>query len=181
MNIQSAQFHLNTTDILNSVTVGDYPVVNQYGSVNAIKTDYTWNNIDFKTILGDMYDKFDKFNIKLCSVQYNTQFNTVYGTTPNDRHLSINIYGLPFSNCTYDSKLNSNVNFFACGSVILVQNLAGQTFFQDSNICTIYSPRSPCNIRINLTTLEGSLPSTGNGTIYPHLCFYFGIYGIEKD
>ncbi len=179
MNIQSAQFHLNTTDILNSVTVGDYPVVNQYGSVNQIKTDYTWNNIDFKTILGDMYDKYEKFNVKLCSIQYTQQ--AVYGTTLADRNLSINIFGLPFSNCTYESRLNSNVSFFNGGSLTLVQNAAGQANLQDSNICTIYSPRSPCNIRINLTLIDNSTPVTGIGTIYPHLCFYFRIYGIEKD
>lgn len=179
MNIQSAQFHLNTTDILNSVTVGDYPVVNQYGSVNTIKTDYTWNNIDFKTILGDMYDKYEKFNVKLCSVQYTQQ--AVYGTTLADRNLSINIFGLPFSNCTYESRFNCNVSFFNSGSFTLVQNTAGQANLQDSNICTIYSPRSPCNIRINLTLIDNSTPATGNGTVYPHLCFYFRIYGIEKD
>ena len=179
MNIQSAQFHLNTTDILNSLTVGDYPVINQYGSVNTIKTDYTWNNIDFHTILGDMYDKFEKFNIKLCSVNYAQQ--AIYGTTLNDRNLSINIYGLPFSNCTYESKVNSNVSFFNSGSITLVQNAAGQAYLQDSNMCTIYSPRSPCNIRINLSLIDSSTPGTGAATIYPHLCFYFRIYGIEKD
>ena len=179
MNIQSAQFHLNTTDILNSVTVGDYPVINQYGNVNTIKTDFTWNNIDFKTILGDMYDKFDKFNIKFCSFQYTQQ--AIFGLSLNDRCLSINMYGLPFSNCTYDTKLNSNVSYFNSGSVILNQNVAGQTNFIDNNMCTIYSPRSPCNIRINLTLLDNSTPATGAGTIYPHLSFYFRIYGIEKD
>ena len=124
MDIQSAHFHLNTTDILNSVTVGDYPVINQYGSVNTIKTDYTWNNIDFKTILGDMYDKFEKFNIKLCAVQYTQQ--AIFGLSLNDRCLSVNMYGLPFSNSTYDVKLNSNVSYFNSGGLVLVQNTAGQ-------------------------------------------------------
>ena len=182
MNTEFATFHLNTTDILNSITVGDYPVVNKYGALNNIKTDMVWNNIDFKTILGDMYDKFTKFNVKLCSVNYAQQ--AVYGTTLNDRNLSINMYGLPFSNCTYETKQNSNGSFFNSGSLTLVQNVAGQVYLQDSNMMTIYSPYVQQTIRICLTLIDGSIPNTGVGTIYPHLCFYFRVYGVsdcDKD
>ena len=178
MNTEFAAFHLNTTDILNSVTVGDYPVSNTYGNVSTIKTDITWNNVDFKTILGDMYDKYKKFNVKLCSVNYAQQ--AVYGTSLNDRNLSVNVYGLPFSNCTYETKQNSKSSFFNGGSITLVQNVAGQVYLQDSNMMTIYSPTNPQTIRINLTLIDGSTPATGIGTIYPHLCFYFRVYGIEE-
>lgn len=178
MNIEFATFHLNTTDILNSVIVGDYPVVNAFGSVNTIKTDLTWNNINFQTILGDMYNKYKKFNVKLCSVNYAQQ--AVYGTALNDRNLSINIYGLPFSNCTYETKPNSNTSFFHGGCITLVQNTAGQVYLQDNLMMTIYSPTAPQTVRINLTLIDGSSPATGAGTIYPHLCFYFRIYGVSE-
>ena len=179
MNIQSAGFHLNTTDILNSAVVGDYPVINQYGSVNAIRTDITWNNIDFKTILGDMYDKYKKFNIKLCSINYDQI--AAYGATLNDRNLSINIFGFPFSNCTYESKQNSNGNFFNGGSVTFVQNTAGQVYLQDSNMMTIYSPTNPQTIRIRLSLISGVDPTPGGAILYPNVCFYFRIYGVQND
>ena len=179
MNTEFATFHLNTTDILNSVVVGDYPVVNKFGSVSLIKTDITWNNVDFKTILGDMYDKYKKFNVKLCSVNYAQQ--AVYGTSLNDRNLSVNVYGFPFSNCTYETKQNSNGNFFNGGSITVVQNAAGQVYLQDSNMMTIYSPNTPLSIRINLTLIDGSTPATGVGTISPHLCFYFRVYGVDEE
>ena len=179
MNQEFATLHLNTTDILNSNTVGNYPVINQYGSVNTIRTDYTWNNIDFKTVLGDMYDKYKKFNIKLCSVNYDQI--AAYGATLNDRNLSINVYGLPFSNCTYESKQNSNGNFSNCGSITFVQNTAGQIYLQDSNMMTIYSPTNPQTIRIRLSLINGSDPTAGGVIIYPNACFYFRIYGVTND
>ena len=178
MNQEFATFHLNTSDILNSNVAGNYPVVNQYGSVNTIRTDYTWNNIDFKTILGDMYDKYKKFNIHLCSVSYDQI--AAYGATLNDRNLIINVFGFPFSNCTYESRNNSNVSFYNGGSITFVQNTAGQTYLLDSNMMTIYSPTNPQTIRIRLSLINGVDPTPGGAILYPNTCFYFRIYGVTN-
>ena len=107
MNSQTALFHLNTMDISNSVASGDYPLANQYGTISTYKTDYTWYNVNFQNMLGDMYDKYDKYLVELCSVTFSEV--DAYGTALNDKNVSINIYGMPFSNCTYDVKTNTQL------------------------------------------------------------------------
>ena len=95
-NVQCATFHLNTTDI-DTASVGN--VNNQYGSVNQFRNDFTWYNVSFKTILGDMYDQFDRFNIKLSSIMYGAI--AAPSAAPGALLLKVNVVGLPFSNCTY--------------------------------------------------------------------------------
>ena len=34
-------------------------------SNNTSRTSFTWNNIDLRMLLGDMYDKYDRFNLCL--------------------------------------------------------------------------------------------------------------------
>ena len=178
MNIQTALFHLNTMDISSSVALDDYPISNQYGTINAIKTDYTWYNVDFKTILGDMYDSHDKFKVELCSASFSEV--DAYGTTLNDKNVSLNIYGLPFSNCTYDTKTNTNLSSLNMGSMTLTQLIAGQVYFTVIPTFTIRSPTSPCNIRIRLSTIDGiTAPATGANTLFPHMCFYFRVTGVD--
>ena len=65
--VQVATFHLNTSDI-DLANTGN--VSNQYGTVNQFRNDFTWYNVSFKTILGDMYEQYDCFNIKLSSIMY---------------------------------------------------------------------------------------------------------------
>jgi hypothetical protein len=96
--VECATFHLNTSDI-DLASVGN--VNNQYGTVNVFRNDFTWNNVSFKTILGDMYDKYDKFNIKLSSVMYGAI--AVPAVAPNALSVKINVVGFPFSNCTYET------------------------------------------------------------------------------
>ena len=65
--VQVATFHLNTSDI-DLANTGN--VINQHGTVNQFRNDITWFNVSFKTILGDMYEQYDCFNIKLSSIMY---------------------------------------------------------------------------------------------------------------
>ena len=106
-NTECATFHLNSCNILygtnyyNSNSSTDFiaGLSSQYGSINSDRNDFTFNNIDFKTILGTMYEKFDRFNLKLSCVMVSSPAG--FGTTPEDRVLKINISGLPFSNSGY--------------------------------------------------------------------------------
>ena len=168
--VECATFHLNTTDI---GTVGD--INNQYGSVSQYRNDITWNNISFKTILGDMYEKYDKFNIKLSSIMYSAV--TAPSVTPAALLLKVNFSGLPFSNCTYHSYVNSNMGFCTMGSFTLGAN-ATQMYYNDDNVFTIDKPPATCNIRMFLTQLNDAQPAWT--TIGPQVDFYFRIYGVKK-
>ena len=34
---------------------------NAYGTSNAMNTSFTWTNINLRTLLGDMFDKYDRY------------------------------------------------------------------------------------------------------------------------
>jgi len=171
--VECATFHLNTWDIDNA---GLGNVNNQYGSVNQLRNDITWNNINFKTILGEMFEKYDKFNIKLSSIMYSSI--AAPSANPATLLLKVNVAGLPFSNCTYHSGTNSNSQYCTMGSYSLGIN-GTQMYFNDDNVFTIEKPPAISSIRIYLTTLGDSVPNWA--TLGPQLDFYFRIYGVKKD
>lgn len=180
-NTECAIFHLSTCDINASNTTGDYAngYINSIGSINTFRTSMTWFNVDFNTILGDMFKsgKYEKFNIKLSNVMFSTP--AAVGVAAVDRTLKINMCGLPFANCTYHMNTLSNTNTCTMGSFTVVSANSGQTYFNDDNVFSIYPPSPQTNITISLKNLYDVEPANG-GTLYPQFDFYFRIYGILK-
>ena len=174
--VECATFHLNSVDIWASNTTGDYPATSAFGTVNALRNDFTFYNVDLRTILGTMYDTYDKFNIKLSSVIYSSQ--TPFGTGADDRCLKVNMSGLPFCNSSYHQKYN-NTGYTTVGSLNLVQSNSNGSYFNDDNVFTIWKPQANANIRIYLTSMYDVAPASAG--IYPHFDFYFRIYGVSKN
>ena len=170
--VECATFHLNTTDI-DLQSVGN--VNNQYGSVNQFRNDFTWYNVSFKTILGDMFEKYDKFNIKLSSIMYGSI--AAPSAAPGALLLKVNLGGLPFSNCTYDTITNSNSSNCIVGSYTLAVN-GTQMYYNDDNVFCVEKPSATCNVRIYLTTLGDAVPNWN--TMGPQVDFYFRIYVVKK-
>ena len=169
MQSECACFHLNTTDISINTDVS-----NQYGSVNNVRNDITWNNVSLRTILGDMYDKYDKFNIKLSALLYSQSAVPVSGNSV-DLNLQIEITGLPFSNCTYHTKIDSNSSACVIGSFQLT-TAARTIYFNDDNLITIEKPSDRNNIRIYFTTINNVPPTWANAG--PAFDLYFRVYGV---
>ena len=182
-NTECATFHLNSCDILfgsayyNSNSPADYAngLSTLYGSINSDRNDFTFNNIDFKTILGTMYEKYDRFNLKLSAIMVSS--SSGFGTAAEDRVLKINITGLPFSNSGYRQFGNSN--FTSIGATIISRDTPTCWYFNDDNVFTIYKPMPLNNIRIYFTKINDAKPSNVVNTIYPNIDFYFRIYGIK--
>ena len=61
--IEKASFSLKTNDITVSNTFANYPITNVVGSVNATRTITTWNSVNFENILGDLYNRYELFNL----------------------------------------------------------------------------------------------------------------------
>jgi hypothetical protein len=170
--VECANFILNTCDV-DLDNVGG--VFNQYGKTNQYKNDTTWNNVSFKTILGDMYDKYDSFSIKLTNIIY----QSIVAPSPNanDKLVKVNIAGLPFRNCTYNTYKNCNTNVFAPTAFLIAPQ--GSNLFYNDHSFTIERPPAMCDIRIYLTIMNNTVPNWASPG--PQMEFYFRIYGIKKE
>lgn len=83
------------------------------GNSNTTKTSITWNNINLRTLLGDMYDKYDMFNLCLNTVTTAPSLNSVYKAS-QDVQVMMRVSGLPFINNTYNVGATNNNNTQYC-------------------------------------------------------------------
>jgi hypothetical protein len=91
-------------------------VDNEFGTCLANSQVITWKNVNIRACLGSLYQKYNRFNLKLCSVQFRHN-----GLPVTDFQFMIYMSGLPFSpSSTYNTKLGPMnsvgigcVNYFA--------------------------------------------------------------------
>lgn len=75
-------------------------------TINAQKTAFTFNNIDMKNVMGEMWDKYDQFALKL--VSFSTELGVAV-TFSQQGHITYNLRGLEWSNVIYETA-GSNMN-----------------------------------------------------------------------
>jgi hypothetical protein len=194
-NIESAILVLRTSDL----TLGGANVRGIKDSYNV--SPFTWKNINLRTLLGTMYDKYDLFNLNLLQVS-----NGGMALTGNQYHLSadpnnntvvMQISGLPFINNTYNTTTQHNTNTttltnYAFGNLTTIsgstittvlqpglmqlQTCQGNTFGKSllaADITIIYKRI----IDNEMITVDGTT-TTG---LFPEVMFMFSITGIPKD
>ena len=84
-NLRNAAFILKTSDLTaDSIT--------EIGEANQYMTSMTWYNINLRTLLGDMYDDFDIFNLSF-NTYTSAVLNGVIGASLDDRQLLVKISG----------------------------------------------------------------------------------------
>ena len=148
---------------------------------NTLLTSHTWRNICLRTLLGDMYDKYDTFMLKPVYIASAAPPALQAGSQPDDRMLVFNIQGLPFINnlnSTTLTKLPSCVFGALTLRVVIPTSINGGiplTFgkYQELTDITIFYNRITKNTNGNYQI------QTNNP--YPHIIFSFEIYGIEKS
>jgi hypothetical protein len=180
-NLQIASLVLRSSDL----TLG---TTNQYGSCDSMRLTQTWNNINLRTLLGDMYDKYDLFNICLNTITTaGAGRNTLYlgGNVADNLNVIIKLSGLPFINQTYSVKQGCNTNICPISSFLFVNSTTGnditstQLFFSN-NCYTFGKSQQSCNLTIQYgRVLDDTLPITSNP--YPNMVFIFDIIGVSKD
>src|SRR5437868_4101903 len=78
---------------------------------NAIANDtvgstHTWLNVDMRSVLGDLWDRYDYFNLTLTAVAVSTM--TASSLVSHDKALTFFMTGLNWENCNYDINLKHN-------------------------------------------------------------------------
>jgi hypothetical protein len=180
---QSVNLVLKTTQI----NVSDYDllyynnnVTSVYGSVSNNRTSFTWNNINLKTLLGDLFDKYDRFNINLNFVA-GSQTGTTAETDLNNRMFLVKLSGLPFTS-SYNQPTKNNI-----GTVVLTAIQASEKAnatwvnnFLTPQFCT-FTKQDIVNITIDLhTIIRDTIYTTTQYTMLGHCVFSFNIYGVDE-
>ena len=173
-NEESASLVLRSSDLPNGT--------NNIGSSDQHYTSMTWSNINLRTLLGSMYDKYDKFALVPVGFQSNMGDGT-FGNTNDDRIVSVNISGLPFTNnnCSSNTKTNQTRSVLYVTRFLSSSSINGST---GGSVLTFTKNQELVNLNIfyERTNLNGN----GNYNIittaaFPHMTFTFNIYGITKS
>jgi hypothetical protein len=98
MEKETASLVLRSYDI-NPVAV-PVGVDNNYGTITANTQVLIFKSVNLKVILGDLYDKYDRFNLSLTSVMVRST-----GIAITDGICAITLRGLTFTNQTYNTRL----------------------------------------------------------------------------
>ena len=74
---------------------------NDYGTFTANACVVTWKNVNIRTCLGELYRKYNRFNLKVTAAQIGSN-----GIATTDSQFIIFMSGLPFSSgSTYSTRL----------------------------------------------------------------------------
>jgi hypothetical protein len=148
-DIKNASLILKTTDLTinaNSILNGNI-YTSSSGSNNNKLSSFTWNNINLRTVLGDMYDQYDEFNLCLNTISTSQCPNFDQNATDN-KNVYIKISGLPFLNQTYSVKNNCNSNSTVIATFNFVNTTAVTQFFYSNNVATFGKSQDTCNLTI---------------------------------
>ena len=100
----------------------DIPAVENSAGFTTTTTNFnfTWENINFRTVLGDMYDKYDIFNLTVTYIA-TSKLSVVFADADNT-NVIMNISGLPFIKQTYNQSRFCNGTSAVLGSFFVVVN-----------------------------------------------------------
>jgi hypothetical protein len=144
-NIRNASLILKTSDFTSNL---DYTYGGSYQNItNGKLSSITWNNINLRTLLGDMYDKYNTFNLCLNTIS-TSQANTI-DPNPECKNVNLRLYGLPFINQTYSAKNNCNTNYTSIGTFNFVASGSTTQYYYSNNIATFGKNQEICNITID--------------------------------
>ena len=172
---------LRTIDIDPTATrlsVAGIGINNNYGITDANGCYVLWKNVNIRTCLGELYNKYDKYNLKMTSLQVRQNAST--GPTGN-AHFVVYMSGLPFSN--YNTSLGPN-NGAALGCVNFNTDGAyGTTTSFTSGLVSFDKPlQDILNISIllkNYSTISLNGYTETTASVLGHYSIICDIYGIE--
>ena len=151
---------------------------NAFGSGNSTLSSFTWTNINLRTLLGDMFDKYDRFLLLLQNIS-NASPTATPGTAVDDRAFLINMSGLSFINSNYVQKFQSNTGSVIICPYIVSGTNAQRQLYNNFAVATFIKQNDIVNITINYTRIEDDA-AVSTTVVYGHACFIFNIVGLEE-
>jgi hypothetical protein len=166
---------LKTFDINSSDAQAEYYniiVTTNTGKVFDNRTGYTWNNVNMKNLLGDWYNKYDKFNICLVSVTQSYQSTQPIGVC---NVVAVKMSGLQWLS-SYDQATGNDT-----GSVLIgVRNFNQNDDLSNTNCITFRKGQQITNITINLDCLQNDNTLVPNvQSTFGHMIFLFTISPVK--
>ncbi len=175
-----AKLVLRMIDVPASNTSTTVPSYNSVGWSLNLKQQCGWTGINLRDVLGDMYDKYELFNIVLCSVTSNLG-STSIGATTEDRICSIYLSGLNYRNCTFDTKLKGTTNQGFIGSCYFVGG-TGTTVNGTISASALTFSKSDATPDLVISLIRNSDGTASvQGTVDWNLTFNFNIFGIKDN
>jgi hypothetical protein len=157
----------------------NYPISNTIGEISAGRLSYTWFSLDMKSILGDLFDKFDYFSLRLACVQSDAGVGS-FGTTVNDRLINFHTSGPQWINATYNVFNKRNRAEAVIGAITLPAGGSVATNYLNDNFTTTFQKSEIMDFTINLNTINNQTPATNTATtLYPLMNFYFQIIPVQ--
>ena len=168
-NLRKASLVLKTGDLTPNQN-------NQFGFTDSFRTTSTWNNVNLRTILGDMYDQYDYFNISLNSIA--TGLAPAISTDRNNLALYIRMSGLAWSNCSYNVKTGSNSQYAIIAPFTFIASNTNFTLYSN-NILTFGKNSDITSITIDFMRIVDDISPIPT-TAYPSHMYLFDIVGVPK-
>ena len=170
---ETASLVLRTSDIFtDDITTANLNLIinNQVGSIAQNGQYIVFKNVNPKLLLGDMYDKFTKFNLNLSS------YSTRAPISQNlESDMTFYMTGINWSNQGYNLKTGAITNKAVVFTSKLYENTNGYDVPINSNTLTFHKPTGNFDIVIELRDGLGNYLDT----VVNHQTFIFDIVGCD--
>jgi hypothetical protein len=174
MDRECAKLVLKSTDLIAGGGT------NSVGTSDTYRVNCTWSKVNMKDVLGDMFDKYDVFNLRLVEVYSGLQSGNLPGATVDDRDLFGLLSGLRWKNQSYDTATRCNTEQANLGHINYVQG-SGVTLFNIPRVFT-FTKAQPIltDLTISLKRVDnGATPTIGDRAF--SFTYYFEITGVESS
>jgi hypothetical protein len=138
----------------------------------------TWDNVNLRMVLGQMYEKYDVFSLELAYLGQGLS-EDVLNTEVNDSLVFIQLSGLPLINNTYNIITKHNTNSTIIGVFEFELGKTNYQMYANGSKVLFGKNSEQVNITINLLNNELEPPSAV--VDYPYMCYSFNIFGIPKE
>jgi hypothetical protein len=131
-------------------------------------------------LLGDMYNKYDRFNLCLNTIASGIS-NNFFGSQA-DAQVLVRVSGLPWVNNSYNIRANgsNNTGTTVIASFLFVNNSQQTNQFYGSNMAVFGKNSDIASITIDYIRVSDlAAPAVADGTAFPHVAFIFDIFGID--